>query len=249
MHRRLSGRSAASTHLRNSQGRGHGSNRSREGPHPPSPRRWPAERRRRRAGPSRLARSKGPPAHRDDHRRKQKGNFARPRSRPHVVTPADPGSGIRLPTTTDLADNKAALAQPAAARTPKEKPRRGRGSSTGTNELRGSSSLFHRVNAQPRARFRLSIKNFFGRPPSGRETAPDPRSWRWMTAPDPARSRPQHAHRLQKSRRMALSGIGNRGPHPTLRVADDVGLCISSDVRQRPRISISVGEALGGSPK
>src|SRR5262249_50188720 len=75
-----------------------------EGPHPPSPRRWPAERRRRRAGPSRLARSKGPPAHRDDHRRKQKGNFARPRSRPHVVTPA-----------ADSTDNKAAAGRGARA--------------------------------------------------------------------------------------------------------------------------------------
>src|SRR5262245_51955289 len=99
MHRRLPGASggihAGGVH----KGEGYGSNRSREGPHPPSPRRWPAERRRRRAGPSRLARSKGSPAHGDDDGREQKGNLARPRSRPHVVTPADPGSGIRLPTT------------------------------------------------------------------------------------------------------------------------------------------------------
>src|SRR5262244_2146648 len=146
MHRRLSGRSAASAHLGNSQGRGHGSNRSREGPHPPSPRRWPAERGRRRAGSSRLARSKGPPAHRDDHRRKQKGNFARPRSRPHVVTPADPGSGIPLPTTTDLADNKAALAQPAAARTPKKNP------------AEGGAQVLGRTNSEgPRARSTASM--------------------------------------------------------------------------------------------
>src|SRR5262245_15366388 len=137
MHRRLpasGGTRAGGVH----KGEGYGSNRSREGPHPPSPRRRAAERGRRRAGPSRLARSKGPPAHRDDHRRKQKGNFARPRSRPHVVTPADPGSGIRLPTTTDSTDNKAALAQPAAARTPKKNPAEGGAQSTGTNELRGS---------------------------------------------------------------------------------------------------------------
>src|SRR5215467_16249917 len=89
------------------KGEGYGSNRSREGPDTSSPRRRPAERGRRRAGPSRLARSKGSPPHRDDHRRKPKGNFARPRSRPHVLTPTDPGSGIRLPTTTDSTGNKA----------------------------------------------------------------------------------------------------------------------------------------------
>src|SRR5262249_46197640 len=136
MHRKLP-RPSGGTHTGGvPKGEGYGSNRSREGPDTSSPRRRPAERGRRRAGPSRLARSKGSPPHRDDHRRKQKGNFARPRSRPHVLTPADPGSGIRLPTTTDSTGNKAALAQPRRAR--KEKPRRGRGSSTGTNELRGS---------------------------------------------------------------------------------------------------------------
>src|SRR5262249_57581719 len=106
MHRRLSGRSAASAHLRNSQGRGHGSNRSREGPHPPSPRKRPAERGRRRAGPSRLARSKGSPGQRDDDGGEQIANSLPPRPRPYGLTPV---AGIRLPTTTDSTDNKAAV--------------------------------------------------------------------------------------------------------------------------------------------
>src|SRR5262249_38212037 len=119
------------------KGEGYGSNRSREGPDTSSPRRRPAERGRRRAGPSRLARSKGSPPHRDDHRRKPKGNFARPRSRPHALTPTAPSSGLRPPTPQAAPGTKTALVpQPRRAR--KEKPRRGRGSSTGTNELRGS---------------------------------------------------------------------------------------------------------------
>jgi|SRR6516164_7759363 len=72
------------------KGEGYGSNRSREGPHPSSSGGWPAERGRRRAGAPRLARPKGPPAHGDDDGREQKGNFARPRSRPHGVIPAEP---------------------------------------------------------------------------------------------------------------------------------------------------------------
>src|SRR5215470_5568996 len=88
---------------RSSQGRSYGSNRSREGPHPSSSGRWPAERGRRRAGAARLARSKGPPAPRDDDGRGQKGNFARPRSRPHVLISAEPRAidrGIPLRTVT-----------------------------------------------------------------------------------------------------------------------------------------------------
>src|SRR5215468_671732 len=121
MHRRLSGRSAASAHLRNSQGRGHGSNRSREGPHPPSPRRRPAERGRRRAGPSRLARSKGSPGQRDDDGGEQIANSLPPRPRPYGLTPV---AGIRLPTTTDSTDNKAAVARLAAARAERNTPPR-----------------------------------------------------------------------------------------------------------------------------
>ena len=86
------------------KGEGYGSNRSREGPHPSSSGRWPAERGRRRAGAARLARSKGPPAPRDDDGRGQIANFARPRSRPHGVISADPGAidrGIPLPTVTE----------------------------------------------------------------------------------------------------------------------------------------------------
>jgi len=74
------------------KGEGYGSNRSREGPHPSSSGRWSAERGRRRAGAARLARSKGSPAPRDDDGREQKGDFARPRSRPHILISAGPGA-------------------------------------------------------------------------------------------------------------------------------------------------------------
>src|SRR5262249_60194302 len=63
--------------------------------------RRPAERGRRSAGASGLARSKGPPARRDDDGREQKGNVARPRSRPHVLIAAEPSAidrGILLRT-------------------------------------------------------------------------------------------------------------------------------------------------------
>src|SRR5215831_6702440 len=83
------------------KGEGYGSNRSREGSHPSSSGRRPAERGRRRAGASGLARSKEPPARRDDDGREQKGNVARPRSRPHVLIAAEPSAidrGILLRT-------------------------------------------------------------------------------------------------------------------------------------------------------
>src|SRR5262249_50520219 len=86
------------------KGEGYGSNRSREGRHPSGSGKWPAERGRRRARASGLARPKGPPAHADDDGRGQKGNFARPRSRPHVLISAEPGAigrGIPLRTATD----------------------------------------------------------------------------------------------------------------------------------------------------
>src|SRR6516164_7806162 len=120
------------------KGEGYGSNRSREGPHPSSSGKRPAERGRRGAGASGLARSKGPPAHRDDDGRGQKGNFARPRSRPHVLISAEPGTigrGIPIPTATQATQG---LRLPRSGPLPKEKPRRRRGSSSGTNELRGS---------------------------------------------------------------------------------------------------------------
>ena len=86
------------------KGEGYGSNRSREGPHTSSSGRWPAERGRRRAGAARLARSKGPPAPRDDDGRGQIANFARPRSRPHGLISAEPRAidrGIPLRTVTE----------------------------------------------------------------------------------------------------------------------------------------------------
>jgi hypothetical protein len=84
--------------------KGYGSNRSREGSHPSSSGRWPAERGRRRAGASGLARSKGPPAPRDDDGREQEGNFTRPRSRPHVLISAEPGAiGRGIPLRTEPA--------------------------------------------------------------------------------------------------------------------------------------------------
>src|SRR6266404_2676738 len=121
------------------KGDGYGSNRSREGPHPSSSGRWPAERGRRRAGAARLARSKGPPAPRDDDGRGQIANFARPRSRPHGLISAQPRAidrGIPLWTVTEPTQQGYGFRQRGPL--PKEKPRRRRGSSSGTNELRGS---------------------------------------------------------------------------------------------------------------
>jgi hypothetical protein len=155
------------------KGEGYGSNRSREGPHPSSSGRWPAERGRRRAGAARLARSKGPPAHRDDDAREQKGNFARPRSRPHGLIPAEPSAIDRgIPLRTDGV-SAAASAAPAAE---KEKPRRRRGSSKKKNPADGGAQVLGRTNsegrrarsastnAQPRARFRSLTKIFRRRP-------------------------------------------------------------------------------------
>ena len=166
------------------KGEGYGSNRSREGPHPSSSGKWQAERGRRGAGASRLARPKGPPAHRDDDGREQKGNFARSRSRPHVLIAAEPSAidrGIPLRTAT---------AQRAPL--PKEKPRRRRGSRrrrsrlTGLrlapvravaekkNPANGGAQVLGRTNsegrrarsastnAQPRVGFRAFHKKFLG---------------------------------------------------------------------------------------
>src|SRR5215471_6331062 len=116
------------------KGKGYGSNRSREGSYPSSSGRWPAERGRRRAGASRLARSKGPPAHRDDDGREQKGNFARPRSRSHVLISAEPGAiGRGIPLRTATAQR---------APLPKEKPRRRRGSKFWDERSRRRGSKF-----------------------------------------------------------------------------------------------------------
>ena len=110
------------------KGEGYGSNRSREGPHPSSSGKWPAERGRRRAGAARLARSKGPPAPRDDDGREQKGNFARPRSRPHILISAGPGAigrGIPLRTATEPTRSGLRLAPVRAAAERKTPPTAG----------------------------------------------------------------------------------------------------------------------------
>src|SRR6516225_1498893 len=109
----------ASAGVTGGKGEGYGANRSREGPHTSSPRGRPAERGRRGAGASRLARSKGPAGQRHDDARRQVANSIPPRPRPHGLIPAEPGCGIRLPT-----HNKAAVARPS---NPKEKtpPRAG----------------------------------------------------------------------------------------------------------------------------
>src|SRR5262249_16774747 len=122
------------------KGEGYGSNRSREGSHPSSSGRRPAERGRRRAGASGLARSKGPPAHRDDDGREQKGTVARPRPRPHVLISAEPGAigrGIPLRTATEPTQTRAA-ASAVLGRCRKKNPANGGALSSGTNELRGS---------------------------------------------------------------------------------------------------------------
>ena len=142
------------------KGEGYGSNRSREGQNTSSPRRRPAERGRRRAGPSRLARSKGPPAHGDDDGRQQKGNFARPRSRPYGLTPVDPGSGIRLPTTTGSTDTRPRLrGRPLRARR-KKNPAEGGAQVLGRTNSEGRRARSTRVNARAPRRFRPSHKKF-----------------------------------------------------------------------------------------
>src|SRR5262249_31674107 len=78
------------------KGEGYGSNRSREGPNTTSPRRWSAERGRHRAGPPRLARSKGPAGYRDDDRGQQVANPIPPRSRPYGLMSADAPGRVRV---------------------------------------------------------------------------------------------------------------------------------------------------------
>jgi hypothetical protein len=110
------------------KGEGYGSNRSREGPHTSSSGRWPAERGRRRAGAARLARSKGPPAPRDDDGRGQIANFARPRSRPHGLIPAELRAidrGIPLRTVTEPTRSGLGLAPVRAAAERKTPPTAG----------------------------------------------------------------------------------------------------------------------------
>lgn len=110
------------------KGEGYGSNRSREGPHTSSSGRWPAERGRRRAGASRLARSKGPPAHHDDDGRRQIANFARPRSRPHGLISAELRAidrGIPLRTVTEPTRSGLGLAPVRAAAERKTPPTAG----------------------------------------------------------------------------------------------------------------------------
>src|SRR5215469_13629540 len=122
------------------KGKGYGSNGSREGSHPSSSGRRPAERGRRRAGASGLARSKGPPAHRDDDGREQEGNFARSRSRPRVLISAELSAidrGIPLRTVTESAQTRTA-AFAVLGRCRKKNPADGGALSSGTNELRGS---------------------------------------------------------------------------------------------------------------
>jgi hypothetical protein len=144
------------------KGEGYGSNRSREGPHTSSSGRWQAERGRRRAGAARLARSKGPPAPRDDDGREQKGNFARPRSRPHILISAGPGAigrGIPLRTATEPTQSRAAAC---AGEGPcrKKNPAEGGAQVLGRTNSEGRRVRSASTNAQPRAGFRLSKKNF-----------------------------------------------------------------------------------------
>jgi len=78
------------------KGEGYGSNRSREGPNTSSPQRWSAERGRHRAGPPRLARSKGPAEYRDDDGGQQVANPIPPRSRPYGLMSADAPGRVRV---------------------------------------------------------------------------------------------------------------------------------------------------------
>jgi hypothetical protein len=144
------------------KGEGYGSNRSREGPHTSSSGKWPAERGRRRARAARLARSKGSPAPRDDDGREQKGNFARPRSRPHILISAGPGAigrGIPLRTVTEPTRGKA-TACAGKGRCGKKNPANGGAQVLGRTNSEGRRARSANANAQPRAGFRLSIKNF-----------------------------------------------------------------------------------------
>jgi hypothetical protein len=71
-------------------GESHGSNGSREGQDPSSPRGWPADRRRHCAGAPRTARSGGQAGHRDHDGGQQTANSLSPRPRTHGLTPAGP---------------------------------------------------------------------------------------------------------------------------------------------------------------
>jgi hypothetical protein len=142
------------------KGEGYASNRSREGPHTSRPGRWPPERGRRRAGAARLARSKGPPAPRDDDGREQKGNFARPRSRPHVLISTEPraiGRGIPLPTVTEPTRGKAAACA-GEGRGRKKNPADGGAQVLGRTNSEGRRARSANANAQPRVGFRPSPK-------------------------------------------------------------------------------------------
>jgi hypothetical protein len=144
------------------KGDGYGSNRSREGPHPSSSGRWPAERGRRRAGAARLARSKGPPAPRDDDGRGQIANFARPRSRPHGLISAQPRAidrGIPLRTVTEPTRGKAGACA-GEGRCRKKNPADGGAQVLGRTNSEGRRVRSANSNAQPRAGFRGFPKNF-----------------------------------------------------------------------------------------
>src|ERR1700730_7529982 len=154
------------------KGEGYGSNRSREGPHTSSAGRWQAERGRRRAGAARLARSKGPPAPRDDDGRGQIANFARP---PIPATRLDPGRAQshrpRYPAPDgDGADSVRAGFRRWGPRCQKKTPADGGAQVLGRTNSEGRRARSANSNAQPRAGFRPSIKNF-RRPPSPVGTA------------------------------------------------------------------------------
>ena len=153
------------------KGDGYGSNRSREGPHPSSSGRWPAERRRRRAGAARLARSKGPPAPRDDDGRGQIANFARPRSRPHGLISAQPRAidrGIPLRTVTEPTRGKAGACA-GEGRCRKKNPADGGAQVLGRTNSEGRRVRSANSNAQPRAGFRGFPKNFLAAALPGRD--------------------------------------------------------------------------------
>jgi hypothetical protein len=164
------------------KGEGYGSNRSREGPHPSSSGRWQAERGRRGAGAARLARSKGPPAPRDDDGRGQIANFARPRSRPHGLISAEPRAidrGIPLWTVTEPTRGKAGTCA-GEGPLPKENPADGGAQVLGRTNSEGRRARSANSNAQPRVGFLPSIKNFRrprcrSPPPGPRRRSPDPR--------------------------------------------------------------------------
>jgi hypothetical protein len=150
------------------KGKGYASDRSREGPHPSSSGRWPAERGRRRAGAAGLARSKGPPAPRDDDGRGQIANFARPRSRPHGLISAAHSHRPRYPAADgDGADSVRAAASGGHGRCRKKNPADGGAQVLGRTNSEGRRVRSASTNAQPRAGFRAFHKKFFGGSPPG----------------------------------------------------------------------------------